>query len=121
MKKILIVEDEKAYLGLLHDQLAKNGYDVMDAKDGEEGLKLALDNKPDLILLDLIMPKVGGIQMLKALRADTWGKDASVFILTNVNGSRELTEGMSNSVGLYIIKSDMKLDDLLWDIKVTLK
>lgn len=121
MKKILVVEDEQAYLTLLHDQLVKNGYEVIDAHDGEEGLKLAVDQRPDLILLDIVMPKVDGMKMLKSLRADEWGKNVPVFILTNVNESREMTEGMNNSVSHYILKSDMNLKDLLWSIKIFLK
>lgn len=121
MKKILIVEDEQAYVTLLHDQLVKSEYEVIDAPDGEEGLKLAIAERPDLILLDIIMPKVDGLKMLNALRADTWGKGVPVFILTNVNESREMTEGMNNHVSHYILKSEMKLEDLLWSIKIFLK
>lgn len=121
MKKILLIEDEPAYLKLLRDQLTKSGYEVIFAQDGLEGLSLALNCKPDLILLDILMPKVDGLTMLKALRADTWGKDVPVFILTNVNESKEISEGMNNKTSRYIIKSDMKFEDLLWAIKVYLK
>ncbi len=121
MKKILVVEDEQAYLNLLHDQLVKSGYKVIDAVDGEEGLKLALAEKPDLILLDIIMPKVDGLKMLKALRADTWGKQVPVFILSNVYESKEISEAMNNTAYRYIVKSDMKLENLLSAIKLYLK
>jgi DNA-binding response OmpR family regulator len=121
MKKILIVEDELAYLRLLHDQLIENGYEVIDARDGETGLKLALSEKPDLILLDLVMPGIGGLKMLKALRKHPWGERASVFILTNVNESSEISEAMNNKVSQYIIKSDLKLEDFLEKIKIFLQ
>lgn len=121
MKKILVVEDEHAYLNLLRDQLVKSGYQVIEARDGEEGLKLALAKKPDLILLDLLMPKVGGLAMLKSLRAGAWGREVPVFILTNVYGEKEMSEGISNNANHYFVKSDLKLEDLLWNIKVYLK
>jgi DNA-binding response OmpR family regulator len=121
MKTILIVEDEPAYLKLLHDQLVQSGYEVIDAPDGEEGLKIALAKKPDLILLDILMPKVDGLKMLAALRASDWGKHVPVFILTNVAESKEISEGMNSRVNRYIVKSEMTLEDLLSSIKVYLK
>jgi DNA-binding response OmpR family regulator len=121
MKKILVVEDEPAYLKLLHNQLAQNGYEVIDAPDGEKGLKLALAGRPDLILLDILLPKVNGLEMLKALRADSWGQQVPVFILTNVNKSGEISQGMNEKVSHYLIKSEIKLEDLLWSIKIALK
>ncbi len=120
MKTILIVEDELAYLKLLCDQLVKSGYKVIDAKNGEEGLKLALEAKPDLILLDLLMPKVGGLEMLKKLRTDQWGKDAAVYVITNMNQSKEISQAMDDKVNRYIVKSDWKLDDIIADIKLHL-
>lgn len=120
-RKILIVEDELAYAKLLHDQLIARGYDVISAKDGLEGLKLALEKKPDLILLDLIMPKVGGLKMLTTLRTFKWGESVPVFILTNVNESSEISEAMDNKVSKYIVKSDVELENLLENIKIFLK
>lgn len=120
-RKILIVEDELAYAKLLHDQLIARGYDVISAKDGLEGLKLALDKKPDLILLDLIMPKVGGLKMLTTLRTFKWGESVPVFILTNVNESSEISEAMENKVSKYIVKSDVQLESLLENIKIFLQ
>lgn len=121
MKKILIVEDEQAYLNLLRDQLVSSGYEVIKAVNGEEGLKLALEHKPDLILLDIIMPKVDGLRMLAALRANVWGASVPIFILTNVNESKEISAGMNSRVNHYFIKSDTKLEDLLWSIELCLK
>lgn len=121
MKKILVVEDEVAYLNLLQAELVKSGYEVMVAHDGEEGLKLALGSKPDLILLDIVMPKVDGLKMLSELRKDAWGNKAMVFILTNINESKEISEGMNNNIFKYFVKSEIKLEDLLWSIKLYLK
>lgn len=120
-KKILVVEDEEAYLKVLHDQLVKSGYEVLEAIDGEEGLKVALAEKPDLILLDIIIPKIDGLQMLEKLREDSWGSQVQVFILTNVNESKDISEGINNSISRYFVKSDINLKDLMWSIKVCLK
>lgn len=121
MKKILVIEDELAYAKLLHDQLSNGGCEVITAPNGEEGLKQAYAIKPDLILLDIIMPKLDGIEVLKALRADAWGKEVPIFILTNVSEPKVIVEGMNNSATNYIVKSDIKFMDLLWSIKNTLK
>ena len=89
-KFILIVEDEIAYQQLLKDRLTKEGFDVLQAKNGEEGLALALDRKPDFILLDVVMPKMGGMEVLRNLReGDKWGQSVTVFILTNLSGDDE--------------------------------
>lgn len=121
MQKILVIEDEPAYIKLLNNQLTTRGYEVIDAKDGFEGLKLALGKKPDLILLDLIMPKVSGLAMLNILRKFKWGERVPVFVLTNVYESSEISEAMHNKVSRYIIKSELKLENLLEDIKIFLQ
>lgn len=121
MKKILIIEDESAYLKLLHEQLTLADYEVLDAENGEEGLNLALTAQPDLILLDILLPKLSGLEMLKALRKNAWGEKVLVFILSNVNESKEISEAMNYNVSKYLVKSEMKLEDLLMSIKVCLK
>lgn len=121
MQKILVVEDELAYIKLLNDQLTARGYEVIEARDGFEGLKLALGKKPDLILLDLVMPRVSGLAMLNILRRFKWGERVPVFVLTNVYQSGEISEAMHSRVSRYIIKSELKLENLLGDIKIFLQ
>ena len=76
MKKILIVEDEEIMLKALVEKFSSEGFEVVQAIDGEEGLKKALCEKPDIILLDILLPKMDGMAVLKKLREDTWGKHA---------------------------------------------
>lgn len=121
MKRILIIEDEGAYLKLMHDQLLSNGYEVINARDGEEGLKLALTKNPDLILLDLLMPKMDGLKMLRSLNKFKQGKTIPVFILSNVNESNETTEAIKLHASKYYVKSELKLEDLLENIKTYLQ
>ena len=78
-KKILIVDDEPALLTALVDKFTRAGYTVGIAENGKEGLKLALKNRPDLILLDIIMPVMDGITMLYKLRKDSWGGKLKLF------------------------------------------
>ena len=72
-QKILIVEDEDSLLSALVDKFLKAGYRVVTARDGEEGLTVALREQPDLILLDIVMPKMDGISLLRQLRDNSWG------------------------------------------------
>lgn len=111
-KKILIIEDEADLRELFKTQLGDK-FVFLEAKDGEEGLKTALAEKPDLILLDLMMPKMDGMTMLRKLRQDSWGKDVKVLILTNLSDGERLAamvrEGLIESgINDYIIKSDLE-------------
>ena len=89
-KTILITEDEEAYRSVLRKKLENENFLVVDAKNGEEGLIKALEHRPDLILLDLIMPKMGGMDMLREIRKyNDWGKNVPVFILSVLSSSSE--------------------------------
>ena len=114
MKKILIVEDELAYVKLLHDQLVAKGYEVITAKDGKEGLALAQKEEPDMILLDIRMPVMDGMTMLSLLRKNGNGKKAKVIMLTNLEPDDKIIgDVVKDQPAYYFIKSDVKLDDML--------
>lgn len=116
MKKILIIDDELAYVKLLRDKLAQS-YEILDAQDGEKGLELAKKEQPDLILLDIRMPIMDGMTMLKNLRKDPYGQKARVIFLTNVEASDTIVKQVvENQPTYYFVKSDIKLDDLLQKI-----
>jgi DNA-binding response OmpR family regulator len=121
MKKILIVEDELAYVELLRDALIAQGYNVIEAYDGNTGLEKAINEKPDVILLDLRMPVMDGVTMLKKLRETAWGKDANVLILTNLDDSTTISKVMNEKVSRYIVKSNASLSSILSDLKVILQ
>jgi len=113
MKKVLIVEDELAYIRLLHDSLT-HSYKVLDAHDGQQGLALAKKEKPDLILLDIRMPRMDGLAMLKELRKDAYGKDAKVILLTNLEANDKIVVQVTHDLPTYyLVKSDVELYDLL--------
>jgi CheY-like chemotaxis protein len=118
MKKILIVEDELAYVKLLHDQLTVKGYEVIEAKDGKEGLEIAKREKPDMILLDIRMPVMDGMTMLGLLRQDEVVKTTKVIMLTNLEPDDKIIgKVVEDQPSYYFVKSDTKLEDLTEKIK----
>jgi DNA-binding response OmpR family regulator len=117
-KTILIVEDELPMLKALADKFALEGFEILEAKDGEEGLKTATSKKPDLIILDIFMPVMDGKVMFQKLRADEWGKTVPVIILTNLNpDDKTLDALMKNGPSYYFIKSKWKLEELVAKVK----
>jgi DNA-binding response OmpR family regulator len=121
-KTILIVEDELPMLKALSDKFILEGLDTLEARDGAEGLKMATEKKPDLIILDIFMPVMDGKAMLEKLRLDEWGKTVPVIILTNLNpDDKTLDELMKNGPSYYFIKSKWKLEELVAKVKKELE
>jgi DNA-binding response OmpR family regulator len=116
-KKILIVDDEKVLLELLVSKMKQNGFVAIGARDGDEGLQTALAERPDLILLDIVMPKMDGITVLKKLRQDKWGKNVPVIVLSNLNTAEAVEKSLENGAYDYLVKVDYSLDDLAAIVK----
>jgi DNA-binding response OmpR family regulator len=114
---MLIVEDEKSLLRALMEKFAHQGFRVLTASNGADGLKLALENQPHIILLDIVMPKMDGIAVLKSLRADSRGKNIPVILLTNLYDNDRLLEAGKFGVYDYLIKSDWKIEDVVKKVK----
>ncbi len=119
-KKILIVEDEISLLKALEEKFAHEGFEVLKGRNGEEGLELALKDKPDIILLDIIMPKMDGISMIKELRKDAWGKEAKIILLTNLSSPEAVTEAIQHNVYDYLVKTNWKLESIVLKVKTML-
>lgn len=115
--KILIVEDEIPMREALLFKFQKEGFEMIAACDGEEGLKMAEEGRPDLILLDIVMSKMDGMTMLQKLREEDWGKDIPVILLTNLSESKKVLEAMEKGVHDYLVKSDWKLEDVVVKVK----
>jgi DNA-binding response OmpR family regulator len=111
--KILIIEDDEHVFGALANVFSREQYSVVIAKDGSEGLKTALKEKPDVILLDIIMPKMDGITMLEELRKDPWGAKAKVLVLTNLDNKADMDRCFNLNVCAYFIKTELKLSQLM--------
>lgn len=120
-KKILVIEDERSLRKALVEKLTLNGFTVIGAADGEEGLRVSLELKPDLILLDLLMPNMDGMTALKGLRAN-FGKELPIIILTNVEPTDKIiADVVEYQPSYYFVKSDIELEALVSKIRDTLK
>ena len=107
MPKIAIVEDDLAIAQMYRMKFEAEGYRVDIAENGKLGLALCEQMKPDLVLLDLMMPEMNGDEMLEKLRATDWGKEVKVIVLTNV-GEQEAPDKLKNlHVRAYIVKAEM--------------
>lgn len=116
-KKVLVVEDDGSVLSILTNALGKQGFIMLGARNGEEGLEVALRERPDLILLDIIMPKMDGKTMLKRLRQDPWGQQVPVIILTNLNQADQVSMALENEVFDFFVKANTGLDDVVDKVK----
>src|SRR3989344_9694991 len=111
---ILIAEDEKPMLKALVDKFIHEGFNVIESKNGEEALKSALQKHPNIILLDLVMPKMDGLVVLKKLREDEYGKTVPIIILTNLNmDNRIIKEVVALEPSFYLMKSEVKLEEVI--------
>ncbi len=120
-KTILIVEDDIELRDALQTALTYEKFSVLTADNGETGLAIALKEHPDLILLDVIMPKMDGLTTLRHLREDAWGKEAPVIIMTVLDDLEKIAEVVSAGGDEYVIKSDVTLGTLVGKIKARLK
>lgn len=116
-KIILVVEDEEPLRMVLRDVLTVEGYGVFEAKNGIEGLEMALREHPDLILLDILMPKMDGLEMLKKLREDEWGRKAPVIVLTNLSDNEDIAKAVEEDVFEYFVKTDIKINEVIARIR----
>jgi len=121
MKKILFVEDEPSLQKTISEVLVQEGFQVLSASDGEEGLRFAANENPDLILLDLILPKKDGFEVLKELKADEKMKDIPVIVLTNLEGVGDVEKALSLGAKTYLVKANYELDDVLKLVKEHLR
>lgn len=122
MSKILIVDDDGLQRKALRDSLSKKGYAVIEAMDGIEGLAAAVREHPDLILLDVRMPRMDGITMMDRLRKDEWGKTAPIIILTNYDTNEaQLSQITTDLPTFYLIKANTPLEQIIEKIEEALE
>jgi len=110
---ILIIDDEKTVAEVLSDALTQAGFKTLIAHDGQEGLTTAIEQHPNLILLDILMPKMDGMAVLQKLREDAWGHDAQVIFLTNISDFEKFNQAIEGGVHEYMVKSDWKLEEIV--------
>lgn len=120
MQKILFVEDESALQKSLGEILRQEGYEVISALDGEAGIKLAKSEIPDLILLDLILPKFHGLEVLKKLKKFDKTKNIPIIVLTNLGDMENIEKAIELGATTYLVKASYSLEEVLEKIKKTL-
>lgn len=116
-KTILLVEDDEFLAELYATKLDLEGFEVLLAGDGEKGLKLATDKKPALVLLDIILPKMDGFEVLKKLKAQAVTKDIPVILLTNLSQKDEVSKGLTSGAADYLIKAHFMPSEVVKKIK----
>jgi len=118
-KKILVVDDEINILKTLTDLLSSSGYEVVTAMDGKAGIEMAKKAKPDLVLLDIMMPKVSGIELLKQVKSKTKHAHIPIIVLSAKSNIETIEEAMKNYADKYITKP-YDPQDLLTSIQTAL-
>lgn len=118
--KILIIEDDKFLLKLYSDKLRRDGFEVSGSLNGEEGLSKIIDEKPDLVLLDIVLPKKNGFEILSELKLDRRTKSIPVIILSNLGQESDVKVGLELGAFAYLVKSDFSVNQLPEIVKGTL-
>jgi DNA-binding response OmpR family regulator len=117
---VLIVEDEPLISGALKIKCEHEGFRTIMAANGQDGLRQALSDHPDFILLDIVMPVMDGITMLKKLRKDKWGETVPVLLWTNLNDIEHMEDRLKYNAVDYLVKSDWTPDQVVSQIKLKL-
>jgi len=116
-RKILIVDDELFLARAIKERLMLEGFDIVVAADGLAGLDAADNFTPDLILLDLLMPKMDGIAMLQKIRQKPEHKRTPVIVLSNLNNAKSIDESLAAGAQKFMVKVNSSLDDVVFAVK----
>ena len=119
-RRILVAEDDRFLRKAAEMALKRQGYTVLTAADGEEALRAAQSELPDLILLDLIMPKLNGFDVLQALKKEAPTAKIPVIVLSNLGQDRDVQQAMDAGATAYFIKTDLSLQALVQRVEETL-
>ena len=120
-KNIMIIEDDKFLSSLIEARLEKDSFGVSQAFDGDEAIKLLREGKPDLIVLDLIMPKVSGFEVLEAISLDPQLNKIPVVILSNLAQDSDIEKAKSLGATEYFVKVRVSIDDLINKVRTIVK
>jgi len=120
MKTILFIEDESAIQKTLASALEKQGFEIISALNGEIGLRMAREKQPDLVLLDLILPKMNGFEVLGKLKETEETKSIPVIVLTNLEQIEDIQKAIALGATTYLVKSNYNLDEVVSMVKKAL-
>jgi DNA-binding response OmpR family regulator len=118
--KVLLVEDDKMIIDMYTLKFTQEGYDVVQAENGKDGLELAKKERPDIILLDIILPQMDGFTVLKELKADANVKDTPVVLLTNLGQDGDVKKGLELGANDYLIKANYTPSQVVDKVKSVL-
>ena len=121
MKSILLVEDDPFLIDIYTNKLKEAGFGADAAEDGETALRKIKEKKPDLVLLDIVLPNVDGWELLKQIKAEAGLKDLKVIILSNLSQKEEVAKGMELGAAKYLIKAHYTPGEVVEEIKKLLK
>ena len=121
MSKILLVEDDPFLVTLLKAKLSREGFEILHAKDGQEAIDILRKGKPDLILLDIILPQKSGFEVLEEVRSDPQLRNVPVMIISNLGQTGDIEKGRELGVLEYFVKAKISVDELSDKVKEFLK
>lgn len=116
-KKILVVEDDDFLRSLIVNKLQKEGYVVSTEVDGATAIEKIVNNQPDLVILDLMLPAVAGLDILSEIRKNKEWKDIKVVIYSNLRDEQDIRKGLELGVSEYLVKTNFTLEELLRKVK----
>lgn len=117
MKKIALIEDDKVLSDSVYSGLKDAGFEVVRAFDGEEGLRLVETEKPDLVLLDILLPKVNGLEVAKQLKNNPLTKAISIIILSVLDKSASVAEALDSGVYEYMAKGNLTVEEIVTRVR----
>ncbi len=121
MAKILFIEDEPGLQKTVGEILRQERFEILEALDGDTGVEIAKKEKPDLVLLDLILPKKDGFEVLKELKENPETKDIKVIVLTNLESSGDVEKALELGATNYLVKANYELEEVVQKVKDLLK
>lgn len=120
-KKILFIEDEKRFQEILETVFKDEGFETFIASDGADGVRVAEEKRPDIILSDLVLPKKDGFNVLKEIKNNPNLSDIPILILTNLEESQNIEKVITSGAVMYLVKANYTLDDIVYKVKEVLK
>ena len=121
-KKILLVEDDTTLSEMYEKKLSVEGFDIIVAHSGGAGFQMAIQYKPDLILLDILLPEMSGMTVMRKIRENPWGRDVPIIILTNLNADDNIIKGVTEDhPAYYLMKSNSDPAGVVEKIREVLK
>ena len=116
-KSVLIIDDEESLVNVLSRKFSDEGITAYTAFNGKQGLDVALEKHPDIILLDIMMPEMDGFDVMHHLQEDEWGKTVPIILLTNSSSIDTVAKAVSSGMSEFLVKTDIRLDEVVSKVK----